>query len=79
MRDVAQRVREERLAAGFTQEEAAHRARLDYRYWQTIEAGRVNLEIDTIVRIARALGGNFWTLLTPPRKTRTEAPAWSPA
>ncbi len=66
MRQVAQRVREERLAAGLTQEEAAHRARVDYRYWQSVESGSINLEIDTLVRIARALGGTFWTLLTPP-------------
>jgi len=48
-------VRRWRAQRGLTQEEAAARARIDYKRWQRIEAGQVNLTLKTLERIARTL------------------------
>jgi DNA-binding XRE family transcriptional regulator len=56
LRRLGERVRELRLAAGLTQEEAANRARLDGKHWQAIEAGATNPTVATLIGIARALG-----------------------
>ena len=46
-----------RKEAGLTQEEAAKKAGLSSRQaWNNIEGGRVNLTLDTLDRIAKALG-----------------------
>jgi len=42
-------------AEGLSQEEAAHRARLDYKHWQLIETGKTNTTVASLVGIARAL------------------------
>lgn len=56
-------IRRYRLAAGLRQEDAAELAGIGWRYWQEIEAGRVNVTLSTIVRIADALGVSFWDLV----------------
>lgn len=66
LRQVGRRIREERLSAGFTQEQAAHIAHVETRYWQTVESGRANLTLETIFHVARALGCTFWSLLIEP-------------
>jgi transcriptional regulator with XRE-family HTH domain len=66
LRDIGLRVRLAREVAGFTQEEAAHRAGLDARRWQRIEQGVVNLTVRTLARIASALEISFWDLLRKP-------------
>lgn len=45
-----------RLAQGLTQEEAAFRAGLSVTRWQSIERGCENITIDTLARVAKALG-----------------------
>ena len=44
-----------RVAAGLSQEEAAHRARLDPKHWQLIELGKTNTTVASLVGVARAL------------------------
>lgn len=46
-----------------TQEEAAARARIDYKRYQRLEAGSVNATIRTLARVAEALGTDLWTML----------------
>jgi transcriptional regulator with XRE-family HTH domain len=38
-----------------TQEEAAKKAEIPYRYFQSIESGKVNLTLSTLLRLARSL------------------------
>ena len=45
-----------REAKGLSQEEAAHRARLDSKHWQLIEGGRTNTTVASLTGIAKALG-----------------------
>lgn len=64
-REVGQRIRARRLAAGLTQEEAAHRADIGYKRWQEIETGRHGPALRSLVRIANALGVTIWELMGP--------------
>lgn len=67
MRDVGARVKAARQATGLTQEDAAARAGIDYKRFQRIEQGTINVTIRTLVRIAHACRMDFWTLLNPRR------------
>jgi transcriptional regulator with XRE-family HTH domain len=55
-KQLGKRIRDWRTRRGLTQEELAHRAGLDYSYINQIENGRRNPSVQTIDRIARALG-----------------------
>lgn len=55
LRSIAANVRRHRARLGLTQEELGEATGLAYRYLQDIEAGRKNVTVDTIVRLARAL------------------------
>ena len=48
-------LRTERLKAGLSQEELAHRAILDRTYVSSCERGRRNASLETIIRLANAL------------------------
>jgi transcriptional regulator with XRE-family HTH domain len=48
-----------------TQEIAASRCGIDYKRYQKIELGRVNVTVRTLVRIADGLGVDFWRLTSP--------------
>jgi transcriptional regulator with XRE-family HTH domain len=50
------RIREMRKSAGMTQEELGERASLNYKFIGELERGRVNVGLDSIARIAGALG-----------------------
>lgn len=52
---VGKNVRRCRLASGLSQEELGARIRADQGYVSRIEAGQVNLTLDTITLIGRAL------------------------
>ena len=64
--EIAKRVRAARLAANLTQEKVASDAEIDYKRYQKIEAGDVNLTVKTLLRISKALGVSFWQLLQEP-------------
>lgn len=51
------RIRDLREAKGFTQESFAEHADLKYKHYQSVEAGRkTNLQLFTLIKIAKALG-----------------------
>lgn len=52
-----------RHAAGLTIEVAAERASVATRQWDRLEAGTVNTTLNTLVRVARALGVDPGALL----------------
>lgn len=65
--NIARRVREARLAADLTQEAAAEKALITYKYWQNIERGVVDLPTSTLAQIARALGVPLTQLVSVPK------------
>lgn len=56
LQSIAANVRRHRTALSLTQEQLGEAAGITYRYLQDIEGGRKNLTIDTLVKLARALG-----------------------
>jgi transcriptional regulator with XRE-family HTH domain len=50
------RVRSLREARGWTLEQAAERSQIDWKHWQKIEAGLLNVTLVTLVRMAVGLG-----------------------
>jgi transcriptional regulator with XRE-family HTH domain len=50
------KVRELRTHQGYTQEELARRAQLDAKHLQTIEVGKSNATVSTLIALANALG-----------------------
>ena len=62
---VGARIRAVRVAAGLTQERAADAAGIDSKRYQRLERGEVNATINTIARVASALGTTFWQLTAP--------------
>lgn len=56
LRRLGRRVQQLRHEAELSQEEAASRAGLDAKHLQTIEAGRTNPTVATLVGLARSLG-----------------------
>jgi transcriptional regulator with XRE-family HTH domain len=69
-REIGRRIRAARDAAKLTQEAAAGKAEIDYKRVQRIEAGTANVTIRTLVRLAAALGTDFWGLVRA-RRPRT--------
>lgn len=57
------RVAAARIAAGLSQEAVAGGAGIDYKRYQRIEAGGVNVTAKTLVRIAAAIGTDFARLV----------------
>jgi transcriptional regulator with XRE-family HTH domain len=54
-RIVGQNIRTLRKQAGLTQEELAEKADLSYKYVGEVERGVVNISLDSLMRIAKAL------------------------
>ena len=64
IRALGARVKYLRKAAGLTQEGLADRARLDTKHLQSIEAGKVNVTVASLVGLARALETPIASLFT---------------
>lgn len=63
---LASNLRTCRKVAGLTQQELALLAELDYKHYQKIENGAwPGLRVDTVERLAKALGLSAWQLLQP--------------
>lgn len=62
------RIRELRLALGYTQEQVAERAKLDAKHVQAMESGKSNATIATIVALAKALHVTVAELFAAPAK-----------
>ena len=54
-RRLAANVRAARKAAGLAVKAASERAEIHWRHWQKVEAGEVNVTLQTVVRIGDAL------------------------
>lgn len=59
------RLRTERKARGYTLEEVAHRAHLDWSYLAQLERGKRNVGIDALDALAQAIGIPLHQLLDP--------------
>ncbi|HEX7602608.1 MAG TPA: helix-turn-helix transcriptional regulator [Polyangiaceae bacterium] len=66
LRDLGLRIGELRGGRGFTQEMLAERLKVTARWLQSVEAGKENLTIGTMVRFANALKVAMTQFLTPP-------------
>jgi transcriptional regulator with XRE-family HTH domain len=56
-------IKQLRAAAGFTQEQLAERAGISARYLQSLESGAFGCSLAVLIRLRRALGVNWGTLL----------------
>jgi transcriptional regulator with XRE-family HTH domain len=65
-RDVGRRVAELRGERAWTQERLAEKLGIGTRYLQRIEAGQINLTLDSLVHIASTLRVGVLELLAPP-------------
>ena len=54
-RIVGQKIRAYRKQAGLSQEKLAEKASLSYKYLGEVERGDVNVSLDSLMRIAKAL------------------------
>ncbi len=55
-RQLGQRIQEARRVKGWTQEDLAHHAGLDFSYLNQLENGKRNPSLSTLYKIAAALG-----------------------
>jgi transcriptional regulator with XRE-family HTH domain len=70
MRDLGRRLAELREARALTQEQLAEEAGFSTKYLQRLEAGRENLSLRSLVRLANLLRAPIPRLLDPPRHRR---------
>jgi transcriptional regulator with XRE-family HTH domain len=66
MRGVGRRVAELRLTAELTQERLAEKCKVSLKYLQRVEAGRENLTLESLVKLANVLKVAPSALLEPP-------------
>lgn len=67
---IGERLVRARNAVDLTQEEAAYRARIDYKRLQKLEKGKVNATVRTLLRLADVYGVGFWALMSSaPRRS----------
>ena len=62
LKEVGQNLREARKRAGMRQVEVETKAGVAYRHYQDIEAGKVNVSLDTLCRLAEAFNTNVASL-----------------
>lgn len=61
---IGQKIRELRKLKGLTQEELGERATLNYKFIGELERGKVNISLDSLHRVANALGAEIGDLFT---------------
>jgi len=66
---LAANLRKCRLREGLSQEELAHRAKIDRTYVSALERGVYAASIDVVDRLAAALNSQAWELLQPEDST----------
>ena len=64
------RVRQLRLARKWTLEGAAEAANMDLKHLQKVEAGKLNVTLVTLVRLAEGFGEPVGSLFRKPRRTK---------
>jgi transcriptional regulator with XRE-family HTH domain len=70
LRNLGRRIGELRVRLGMTQEALAERMRVAPRWLQSVEAGRENATVETLVRFANALRVPVGDLFEPPTTPR---------
>jgi transcriptional regulator with XRE-family HTH domain len=80
LRELGLRIREVRRTQGLTQEQAAEHLGMLAPNYARVEQGRANVTVDTLVRVANALGVPVATLFRKPKaiKVATGRPAKGP-
>lgn len=68
-KELGERIRELRKSAGITQEELGEKASLNYKFIGELERGQVNVSIDSLARIADALGVRIGDLFSKEKVT----------
>lgn len=71
MRHVGRRIAELRVERGLTQDQLAERAGVTVGYVRTVEGGRGNLTVFTLVKFATLLDVEPAELLVPPKSTES--------
>jgi transcriptional regulator with XRE-family HTH domain len=66
-------VRMLRNSAMLTLKKSSERAEMHWRHWQKIEAGQVNITLQTLVRLAEVLGTDPSDLLREPPQREPKA------
>ena len=72
-------VRTLRNSAALTLKKSSERAEMHWRHWQKIEAGQVNITLQTLVRLAEVLGTDPSDLLREPPLREPKAAEPKPA
>lgn len=67
---LAANIRRLRHEQGLTQIDAAGSVEMDVRHWQALEYAEKNAQIDTIARVATALGVDPTVLISRPPRAR---------
>ena len=67
LKDIGRRISELRAARGLTQDRLAERRGVSLKYLQRVEAGRENLTVESLARIARVLGAPVGEFFRAPR------------
>jgi transcriptional regulator with XRE-family HTH domain len=73
-RDVGRRVAELRERAGLTQDQLAERMTFTVKYIQQVERGGYNLTIETLLKLAKALGTRWRELCRAPKSRARRRP-----
>jgi transcriptional regulator with XRE-family HTH domain len=55
---IASNFKKERIEQGFTQEKLAEMNDIDYKYYQRIESGNVNITMKTLLKLSESLNIN---------------------
>ena len=61
-------MRNARLELGYSQEQLALEADISRTYITEIEAGKRNVAVDNMERLAEAVGKPLWVMLKPPSR-----------
>lgn len=69
LRDVGRRASELRVGRGLTQQALADKLQVGVKYVQRVEAGGYNLTLESLLKLATALGAEPAALLAEPRTT----------
>ncbi len=68
-KELGSKLKEIRKIKGFTQEVLAEKAKLNYKYLGELERGKVNVSLDSLLRISQALEINIGDLFRRKEET----------
>jgi DNA-binding XRE family transcriptional regulator len=68
LRQVVQKIRDGRAQKGLRQTDVAEMVGLNYRHYQRIEAGTVNLKLETLYRLSKLFGVSVTDIIDDEKK-----------